>query len=153
MRLAQIHVWPDVRNLHRMAPGWSSVNEQDSGTTRAWNTTFNGLFNVSVVKDDKRRVTASFYRHSFSSNEWKPTHRWNETWTHFFRVEADMLYNDLATAVEPVNETFRTILLSHISRPTCWTFFCVVTMLMTPSGIPARRESYINNPSVVVLQA
>lgn len=57
-----------------------------------------------------------------------------------------MLYNDLATAVEPVNETFRTILLSHISRPTSWTFFWVVTMLMTPSGMPARRESYIHDP-------
>lgn len=69
--------------------------------------------------------------------------------THLFIVEADMLYSDLATAVDPVNETFRTTLLSHISRPTSWTFFWVVTMLMTPSGTPARRESYINGRSIV----
>ena len=57
-------------------------------------------------------------------------------------MEAAMPYKPLATGVDPVNDTFLTVLLSHISRPTSITFFCVVTMLMTPSGTPARRESF-----------
>lgn len=52
-----------------------------------------------------------------------------------------MPYKSLATGVEPVNVTFLTVLFSHISRPTTSTFFCVVTILMTPSGTPARRAN------------
>ena len=68
----------------------------------------------------------------------------NRTWnkTNFFKVLAAILYNSFATGVDPVKLTFLTILFSHISLPTSRTFFWVVTILMTPSGIPARRLSY-----------
>ena len=62
--------------------------------------------------------------------------------TNFFKVLAAILYNSFATGVDPVKLTFLTILFSHISFPTSRTFFWVVTILMTPSGIPARRPSY-----------
>lgn len=49
--------------------------------------------------------------------------------------------SSFATGVDPVNVTFFTSLLSHISLPTSVTFFSVVTMLMTPAGTPAREAS------------
>ena len=62
--------------------------------------------------------------------------------TNFFKVPAAILYNSFATGVDPVKLTFLIILFSHISLPTSRTFFWVVTILITPSGIPARRPSY-----------
>jgi hypothetical protein len=59
-----------------------------------------------------------------------------------------MLVNSLATAVDPVKDTFLTILLSHISLPTSPTFLWVVTTLITPSGTPARRESWDGQDTV-----
>jgi hypothetical protein len=59
-------------------------------------------------------------------------------------VEAAILYNVFATGVLPVKVTFFTILFSHISLPTSTTFLWVVTMFMTPSGMPARFASCHN---------
>lgn len=47
-------------------------------------------------------------------------------------------FKSLAIGVLPVNEIFLIILLSQISFPTGTMFFSVVTMLITPSGNPAR---------------
>jgi hypothetical protein len=62
--------------------------------------------------------------------------------THFLSVDAAMPYNSFATGVDPVNVTFLTILFSHISLPTSFMFLSVVTILMTPSGTPARLANY-----------
>jgi len=75
---------------------------------------------------------------------------WVRTWsfsqtpgsTHFFIVLEAIPYRSLATGVLPVKEIFFTVLLSQISLPTGMTFFCVVTMLITPSGNPARFASF-----------
>ena len=56
-------------------------------------------------------------------------------------VEAAILYSSLATAVEPVKVTFFTEGFSHISFATSLTFFCVVMILITPSGMPALLAS------------
>ena len=52
-------------------------------------------------------------------------------------------YKSLATGVLPVNVIFFTVLFSQISFPTGITFFCVVTMLITPSGNPARLANFL----------
>ena len=56
----------------------------------------------------------------------------------FFIVLEAIPYKSLATGVLPVNVIFLTILFSQISLPTGMTFLWVVTMLITPSGNPAR---------------
>ncbi len=61
--------------------------------------------------------------------------------TYFFNVLEASPYNNFATGVLPVNDTFFTALFSHNSRPTSTTFACVVTTLMTPGGTPARFAS------------
>ena len=72
---------------------------------------------------------------------------WKVGIPHFFSVEAAIPANSFATGVDPVKLTFLTVLLSHISFPTSMTLFCVVTMLITPSGTPARPASYLISPS------
>jgi len=62
--------------------------------------------------------------------------------SHFFIVLEAIPYKSLATGVLPVKEIFFTVLLSQISLPTGMTFLCVVTMLITPSGNPARFASF-----------
>lgn len=59
----------------------------------------------------------------------------------FFNVEAAWAAISLATGVDPVKDTFLTIGLSHISFPTSFRFFSVVTRLKTPAGTPARDAS------------
>ena len=56
---------------------------------------------------------------------------------YFLMVEAAILYSSLATAVDPVKVTIFTEGFSHISFATSLMFFCVVMMLITPSGMPA----------------
>jgi hypothetical protein len=56
-------------------------------------------------------------------------------------VEAAVLYSSLATGVDPVKVTFLTEGFSHISFATSLMFFCVVMMLITPSGMPALLPS------------
>ena len=56
-------------------------------------------------------------------------------------VDAAIPYSNFATGVDPVKVIFLTERFSHISFATSLTFFCVVTMLITPSGIPARFPS------------
>jgi len=63
--------------------------------------------------------------------------------SHFFIVLEANPYRSLATGVLPVKEIFFTVLLSQISFPTDMTFLCVVTMLITPSGNPARLASFV----------
>ena len=63
--------------------------------------------------------------------------------SHFFSELEAIPYRSLATGVLPVNEIFLTALLSQISLPTGKTFFCVVTMLITPSGNPARLANFL----------
>jgi len=65
--------------------------------------------------------------------------------SHFFNVLEAIPYKSLATGVLPVNEIFLTVLFSQISLPTDTTFFCVVTMLITPSGNPARLASFLED--------
>ena len=62
---------------------------------------------------------------------------------HFFIVLEASPYKSFATGVLPVNEIFFTVLFSHISLPIGITFFCVVTMLITPSGNPARLANFL----------
>lgn len=63
--------------------------------------------------------------------------------SHFFIVLEASPYRSLATGVLPVNEIFFTVLFSQISLPIGITFFRVVTMLITPSGNPARFANLI----------
>lgn len=62
MRLAQTHVWPLPRNLHRMAAvDWAS-NLNDWLDRCIELLTFDSFVNVCVVKDDEWRVTTRLER-------------------------------------------------------------------------------------------
>ena len=101
--------------------------------------TFNGLINIGIIEDNKGRIAACFNRNSAELfiNKHKVGHRS----AYFLMVEAAILYSSLATGVDPVKETFFTVGFSHISFATSLMFFCVVTMLITPSGMPALLPS------------
>ena len=77
------------------------------------------------------------------ADSWVRTRILSRVGSHFFIVVEAIPYRSFATGVLPVKEIFFTALLSQISLPTDTTFFCVVTMLITPSGKPARLASFL----------